>query len=135
MPSNAWRWISRPVKARTFWGDKMTLALVTLEANAVVAAHSHVHEQVGVVIAGELEFTIGGESRRLEPGDVYVIPGDVAHGVKVGPVPCSSSRSSDRARDLEILRSRRVERLFLTHRAEPAIITSFRAASSIWQSS
>ena len=73
------------VKARTFWGDKMTLALVTLEANAVVAVHSHLHEQVGAVIAGELEFTIGGESRRLKPGDVYVIPGDVAHGVKVGP--------------------------------------------------
>jgi quercetin dioxygenase-like cupin family protein len=63
----------------------MTLALVALEPNAVVAPHSHPHEQVGAVIAGELEFTIGDESRLLHPGDVYVIPGDVVHGVKVGP--------------------------------------------------
>ena len=27
----------------------------------------------------------GAETRRLGPGEVYVIPGDVPHGVKVGP--------------------------------------------------
>jgi quercetin dioxygenase-like cupin family protein len=73
------------VQARTFWGDRMTLALVTLDPNAVVAPHTHPHEQVGAVISGELEFTIGDETRRLGPGDVYVIPGDVPHGVRVGP--------------------------------------------------
>ncbi len=72
------------VKARTFWGDKMTLALVTLEPNSLVAAHSPPHEQVGTVIAGELDFTIGDETRRLKPGDVYVIPGDVTHEGRVG---------------------------------------------------
>ena len=72
------------VHARTFWGDRMTLALVSLEPNAVVAPHTHPHEQVGMVVKGEVEFTIGDETRLLKPGDVYVIPGEAPHGVRVG---------------------------------------------------
>jgi quercetin dioxygenase-like cupin family protein len=72
------------VIARSFWGDRMTLALVELQPQAVVAEHSHANEQVGTVIEGEIDFTIGGETRRLRPGDVYVIPADVPHGVRVG---------------------------------------------------
>jgi quercetin dioxygenase-like cupin family protein len=36
------------------------------------------------VIEGEADFTVGGELRRLQPGDYYAIPGDVRHGVVVG---------------------------------------------------
>ena len=77
--------IAPGVLARTFWGERMTLAVVTLAPNAVVAPHSHPQEQVGAVISGEVEFTIGEVTRQLGPGEVYVIPGDVPHGVKVGP--------------------------------------------------
>ena len=75
------------VQARTFWGDKLLLAVVDLEANAVVSAHIHPHEQGGIVIQGELEFTVAGETRLLHPGDLYIIPGGVEHVVKVGPKP------------------------------------------------
>ena len=72
------------IHARTFWGEKMLLAIVDLEANAVIPAHRHPHEQCGVVLKGELTFTIAGEVRTLHPGDPYVIPGDVEHSVTVG---------------------------------------------------
>ena len=73
------------VRARTFWGDKMLVAVVELAPDAVVPAHHHPHEQSGVIIKGEVEFTIGGETKLLRTGDVYLIPGDVSHGVKTGP--------------------------------------------------
>jgi quercetin dioxygenase-like cupin family protein len=75
------------VHARTFWGEQVLLALVDLDANAVIPNHSHPHEQGGIVIKGEPEFTIAGEVKKLKPGDMYVIPGGVGHSVIVGPEP------------------------------------------------
>ena len=72
---------------RTFWGNEMLLSIVDLAANAVVPAHSHLHEQAGVVISGELEMTISGETRLLKPGDTYIIPGGVEHGAMTGDTP------------------------------------------------
>ena len=75
------------VLARTFWGDNLMLAVVDLEANAVIPDHSHPHEQGGIVLEGELDFTIAGETRLVKPGDLYIIPGGVSHSVQVGPRP------------------------------------------------
>jgi quercetin dioxygenase-like cupin family protein len=58
--------------------------VVDLEAGSVLPEHSHPHEQGGILLKGELEFTIGGETRHLSPGDVYLIPGGVEHSVRVG---------------------------------------------------
>jgi quercetin dioxygenase-like cupin family protein len=68
------------VKTQVAWGDRLTLSLVTLEAGSTVPMHSHPHEQAGFVLEGELDFTIGQETRRLKPGDSYIIPGNVQHG-------------------------------------------------------
>ena len=46
-----------------------------------VAPHSH-GEQWGIVVEGEMELTIGGETRRCGPGDSYHIPAGVMHGAK-----------------------------------------------------
>jgi quercetin dioxygenase-like cupin family protein len=67
------------VMAKTFWGDKMLMSMVEFEPNSVVPMHSHPHEQSGVVLEGDLTFTIGGETRVVRPGDMYIIPGGVEH--------------------------------------------------------
>jgi len=72
------------IRARTFWGEKVMLALVDLDAGSFLPNHNHPHEQGGIVIKGELEFTIHGETRMLHPGDVYMIPGNIEHSVRVG---------------------------------------------------
>jgi len=46
--------------------------------------HSHPHEQAGVVLEGEFDLTIGGETRRVRGGDMYIIPGGVEHRVVTG---------------------------------------------------
>lgn len=76
------------IVSRTFWGDRMLLSLVDLAAGTMIPPHSHPHEQMGMVVSGEVEFTIGGETRLLKPGDVYVAPSGVAHSVRMGAAPC-----------------------------------------------
>lgn len=69
------------VTIRTTAGTGMMLSVVHLEAGAVVPEHAHPHEQMGLLISGRLEFTIGGQTRTLGPGDRWSIPGGVPHRV------------------------------------------------------
>ena len=62
-------------------GKEMMLSLAVFEAGAVVEAHSHPHEQIGMVIEGRAVFYVGDEERELGPGDMYFIPGHVVHRV------------------------------------------------------
>jgi quercetin dioxygenase-like cupin family protein len=87
LESRAFKILRDKVQARTFWEDKLMLAVVDMEANAELPMHSHPHEQGGVVLKGEVAFNINGEVKTLRPGDLYIIPGDVEHGLKVGDAP------------------------------------------------
>lgn len=62
--------------------ERVTIGEVHLDANTVVPIHQHPHEQVTYVIAGRFEFTVGDETRILEPGTAALIPGNVPHGGK-----------------------------------------------------
>jgi quercetin dioxygenase-like cupin family protein len=66
-------------------GEQLTLALLELDPDAVVPEHSHVNEQVGILLRGFLTFRIGGESRECGPGATWRILADVPHDVRVGP--------------------------------------------------
>ena len=69
------------VTIRTMWGEKVMMSVIESAPHAVVPIHTHPHEQAGMVIQGEFEMTIGGETRHMKPGDSYVIPGGVEHGI------------------------------------------------------
>ena len=73
--------------ARTFWGQQMLMAVVDLEPHTELPRHSHPHEQVGIVIEGNIEFDVAGEVQVLQPGEVYVIPGGVEHGARTFEKP------------------------------------------------
>jgi len=69
-------------------GERMMAAWVTLDSGSIVPPHAHPHEQLGTVLQGELDMMIGGETRRLTPGDTYVIPPQVSHGAVAGTEGC-----------------------------------------------
>jgi quercetin dioxygenase-like cupin family protein len=69
------------VDIHTAAGEQMMLSLCEFEPGAVVEAHSHPHEQVGIVVEGKARFIVGDEERVLGPGDMYRIPGGVVHRV------------------------------------------------------
>ncbi len=73
------------VLARSVEGERMTLAVVDLEPNAVVAEHRHENEQLGFIIRGSMTMRIGDEVLELHAGDTYVIPSEVEHGAAAGP--------------------------------------------------
>ena len=75
------------VLTRTFWGENMLLSMVEIDANSEVPAHTHPHEQAGILVEGEMEMGIGGEVKLLKPGDMYVIPGNVEHYARCGDTP------------------------------------------------
>ena len=73
------------VKARRLQGERITLAIVELAPNAVVPEHRHAAEQLGMVIRGQMHFTVDGETRALGPGGTWRILGDRPHDVVAGP--------------------------------------------------
>jgi quercetin dioxygenase-like cupin family protein len=75
------------VHIKTCAAERMMLSLVTLEPNAVVAEHSHPHEQVGLVLEGQVQFFIGDEQKTLRPGEMFRIPGGTKHSVICGAAP------------------------------------------------
>ena len=90
-------------------GEQVLLLRVTYEPGKFVPRHSHPEaEQVMVIIDGEVDITIGDETRRLGPGDVCVMNPGVEHelhserGVTffeaLSPVPLD--HVPDRQRDL-----------------------------------
>lgn len=68
-------------------GEHMMLSLVEMEPHAVVEPHSHPHEQMGLMLEGEADFTIGGQQRRVTVGQMWRIPGGVVHKVVAGDRP------------------------------------------------
>ena len=73
------------VTARIVSGEKLMFSLVTLEPGAVVPAHSHPHEQLGMMVSGTMEFTIAGETRTFSGNEMYLVPGGVPHAARAGP--------------------------------------------------
>lgn len=84
--------ISPGAMMRPLAGEHTMVSYVEFVTGAVVPLHSHPHEQIGVVLEGEVEMEIGGERRLLHPGDAYVIPGGVPHS---GVAPAGPARVLD----------------------------------------
>lgn len=78
------------VNIATATGQTMTLSVVHFEPHAVVQPHSHPHEQVGILLEGELTFLIGDEQQVVRPGEMWRIPGGVVHKVWAGDQPAKA---------------------------------------------
>jgi quercetin dioxygenase-like cupin family protein len=76
------------VRMKPLFGDGAMLNLLELDAGAVVVAHRHPHEQLGLMLEGELALTIDGVEHRLHPGDAYQISGGVEHAARAVGGPC-----------------------------------------------
>lgn len=73
------------VQIHTLAGQNMMLSYVEFEPHSVVELHSHPHEQMGLLLEGELTFVIGDERHVVKPGQMWRIPGGVPHSATAGP--------------------------------------------------
>jgi quercetin dioxygenase-like cupin family protein len=85
--------------ARAVHGERTTLAVVDMEPGLRMSPHRHHNEQIGVVVRGEMLFTVGGEPQRRVAGDMWVIPAGVPHEVLAGPDGCTVVECFTPARD------------------------------------
>ena len=77
--------LSPGVSIHTMAGRQMMLSVVQLDPHSVVERHQHPHEQIGFLVDGQLQFTVGDEEETLVSGDMWTIPGGTPHRVVAGP--------------------------------------------------
>ncbi|MBL8826757.1 MAG: cupin domain-containing protein [Planctomycetaceae bacterium] len=75
-------------RMRTPFGEHLMLSYLEMDAGAEVPLHSHPHEQGGILISGTLNLTIGDETRRCEPGAMFIIPPHTPHRAVAVGGPC-----------------------------------------------
>jgi len=67
------------IERRAVWLDGVMLTFFTFKPGAIVSEHAHPHEQITLVTKGAMEFTLDGETRRLNAGQGVCIPPNVPH--------------------------------------------------------
>jgi quercetin dioxygenase-like cupin family protein len=73
---------------RPVLGEQTMVNFVSFEPHSEAPMHSHVEEQIVVVLDGEFEFTLDGHTRTMRTGDVAVIPPWVPHGAITRDTTC-----------------------------------------------
>lgn len=62
--------------------EKLTCAHISIAGGVVLPEHQHPHEQWSHLLEGEMEFTVGGETKTITAGETAYIPGHVPHSGK-----------------------------------------------------
>jgi quercetin dioxygenase-like cupin family protein len=72
-------------RMRTPFGEHLMLSYLEMDEGAEIPLHSHPHEQGGMLLQGQMQLTIGEETRLCQPGSMYLIPPNTPHrAVAVG---------------------------------------------------
>ena len=71
--------VGEKITRRILVGEKEMVVFWKMKAGARAAMHQHPHEQIFWVLAGKMEFTLGGEKRTCVAGDLGLIPGNTPH--------------------------------------------------------
>jgi quercetin dioxygenase-like cupin family protein len=77
-------------RRRILHTDSLMMAVIDFEDGPAVTPdppHTHPHEQLTFVAAGEVLFFIDEESRRLGPGDMVAVPPNRPHTIQL-LTPC-----------------------------------------------
>lgn len=71
------------ITMKAVYGEKSSIAVVDLPPLSHVDLHHHQREQIGMVLEGEVEYTIEGETKTCSKGSVFVVPPNAHHSVVV----------------------------------------------------
>jgi len=63
-------------------GEKTLMGRFTIAKGSAIPAHSHPHEQTGIMISGRLRFKVDGKIMDVESGDSWCLPGGVEHSAE-----------------------------------------------------
>jgi quercetin dioxygenase-like cupin family protein len=74
-----------------FWAvglDKSMLTYFEMAPGTAFPGHSHDSEQITLVLEGEIDFSFGGRTVTLRPGDVIAIPANEPHSARTRALAC-----------------------------------------------
>ncbi len=63
-------------------GEKTLMGRFKIAKGSAIPAHSHPHEQTGIMISGKVRFNVDGEQMDVEAGDSWCLPGGVEHSAE-----------------------------------------------------
>lgn len=76
------------INIKAVYGTQCSTSFLELQPFARLPEHHHPNEQLGVVLQGEVEYTIGDETQVCRKGTVFLIPPNTPHsGVVVSKEP------------------------------------------------
>ncbi|MFC5401225.1 cupin domain-containing protein [Cohnella soli] len=79
---NEWERVNKRIRRKVFQpGLHMMSMLVEYEKGGIGPEHAHPHEQLGYVVQGAIQMTIGGQTVRVSAGEQVHVPGNVLHSV------------------------------------------------------
>ena len=94
------------ITLKTIYGENCSASFLELPPFSRIPAHHHENEQIGIVIEGELEYTIGDETRHCRKGTAFVIPPNTVHcGVVISNRPAKLIDFSTPPREVEVTES------------------------------
>jgi quercetin dioxygenase-like cupin family protein len=83
-----WEQVREGVERKAISGTGATVALNRLMPGHTPAPHSHPHEQIAYIIAGQMDFFIEDQVFHLRAGSMLVVPPNARHwGQVVGEEP------------------------------------------------
>jgi quercetin dioxygenase-like cupin family protein len=68
--------------ARIVHAEHLTVSHVRVDAGAPLPQHAHPHEQISILVEGEFEMTVAGETRVFKAGTDAIIPSNAVHSGK-----------------------------------------------------
>ena len=63
-------------------GDKTLMGQFKIAKGSAIPAHSHPHEQTGIMISGKLCWNVDGEIIETVAGDSWCLPGGLEHSAE-----------------------------------------------------
>lgn len=65
------------------YGESTLMSEFKLKKGSTIPLHSHPEEQIGYLISGQVQFSVGSEKVVCNPGDSWCFAGDKEHGVEI----------------------------------------------------
>ena len=71
------------IRIKAVYGSQCSTSFLELQPLSRLPEHHHPNEQIGVVLDGEIEYTIGSETRVCRKGMAFLIPPNTPHSAIV----------------------------------------------------
>lgn len=71
------------ITIKAIYSEKSSISFLDLPPYSRIPMHHHENEQIGVVLEGEIEYTIGDETVLCHTGMTFVVPPNVHHAAVV----------------------------------------------------